>query len=406
MPEQPKLKRAIGFPLLVLYALGVTIGAGIYVLIGTTAARAGIYAPVAFLVAAFVMAFNAGSFAEFSTRIPVSAGEAAYVDAGFGLKWLTLAAGSSIIFSATIAAAAISLGSAGYVGALIDLPQPVIVTILIVLMGLIAAWGVKESVVFAALLTVIELIGLLVIIVAGYWYNPTIFSDLGDIVPALDDKIALSGIFAASLIAFFAFIGFDDVVNLVEETKNPARNMPLAILITLVIATILYFAVTAIAVLSVPLDDLAGSSAPIGLLFERLTGVSPLAITLIAVVATLNGIVIQIVMAARVLYGLGNEGSIPAFFAIINQKTRTPLISTVIITAVILLLALFFPMTQLAMTTTKLILFVFSLVNLSLIAIKLRHQPSPKGIFTVRIWVPVCGFIGCLTLLVGPYIVG
>ncbi len=159
-PEPVQLKRALGFPLLVLYALGVTIGAGIYVLIGTTAARAGIYAPMAFLLAAFVMAFNAGSFAEFSGRVPQAAGEAAYVDAGFGWKWLTLAVGISIIFSATIAAAAISLGSAGYVGALIDLPQPVIVAVLVVLMGIIAGWGVQESVGFAAILTIIELIGL------------------------------------------------------------------------------------------------------------------------------------------------------------------------------------------------------------------------------------------------------
>jgi len=405
MPEQPKLKRVIGFPLLVLYALGVTIGAGIYVLIGTTAARAGIYAPVAFLVAAFVMAFNAGSFAEFSTRIPVSAGEAAYVDAGFGLKWLTLAAGSSVIFSATIAAAAISLGSAGYVGALIDLPQPVIVTILIVLMGLIAAWGVKESVVFAAILTVIELIGLLVIIVAGYWSNPAIFSDLGDVVPALDDKIALSGIFAASLIAFFAFIGFDDVVNLVEETRSPAKVMPWAIIVSLVIVTLVYFFVVLVAVRSVPVNGLANSKAPVGLLFERLTGLSPVSITLIGIVATLNGVVIQIIVASRVIYGLGRKIHMPKLLTKVNATTKTPLNATILVTCAIIILALFVPLEALAELTSQIILAVFTMVNISLIRVKWRKDAAPDNVFTLPFFVPVIGAICCIALLFGSLLI-
>ncbi|HBN31224.1 MAG TPA: amino acid permease, partial [Rhodobacteraceae bacterium] len=124
----------------------------------------------------------------------------------------------------------------------------------------------------------------------------------------MSDTVALQGVFAASLIAFFAFIGFDDVVNLVEETRNPTKTMPWAIAISLVLVTVIYFLVVFVAVQSVPIDQLAGSEAPIGLLFERLTGFSPLAITLVAIVATLNGVVIEIVMAARVVYGLGRRG--------------------------------------------------------------------------------------------------
>ena len=402
--DEPHLKRVIGFPLLVLYALGVTIGAGIYVLIGTTAARAGIYAPVAFLLAAFVMAFNAGSFAEFSTRIPQSAGEAAYVHAGFGQGWLTLAVGSSIVLSATIAAAAISLGSAGYVGALIDLPQPVIVVVIISLMGLLAAWGVAESVLFAGILTVIELLGLLVIVYAGYQHNPAIFADIPEVFPAFDDRTAMAGIFAASLIAFFAFIGFDDVVNLVEETKNPSKVMPWAIIVSLVIVTLVYFFVVLVAVRTVNPDELATSKAPIGLLFERLTGLSPVSVTLIGIVATLNGVVIQIIVAARVIYGLKRKIKLPSILTKVNKTTKTPLNATILVTITIILLALFIPLEALAELTSQIILSVFTLVNISLAVVKLRGDTAPDNVFTVPLFIPVIGAICCIGLLFGSLI--
>lgn len=398
------LSRVISLPLLVLYGLGVTIGAGIYVLVGQTAAQAGMYAPLSFVFAALVMAFSAGSFAELSVRFPQSAGEAIYVKEGLRSEGLSLLTGGVVLLSATVAAATITLGGTGYVLELLGLPREVVIISIVLLMGGIAAWGVKESVVFAAVFTVLEILGLLVIIVAGFWTQPDLLSRLPEVVPPLGDTAALTAIFTTSLIAFFAFIGFDDVVNLVEETKNPARTMPLAILITLVVATLLYFLVTAVAVLTVPLDELGASQAPIRLLFERLTGSSPLMITLIAIVATLNGIVIQIVMASRVLYGLGKKGSLPAIFARIDPKSHTPRFSTFLVTGVILALALFFPIGKLAETTTQFILVVFTLVNLSLVMLKFRNVPAPHGAYAVGIWVPIGGVIACLMLLIGPWV--
>ena len=402
--SEPTLKRVISLPLLVLYGLGVTIGAGIYVLIGETAARAGYYAPMSFLLAAVVMAFSAATFAELSGRFPQSAGEAIYVKEGLRSDKLSLLTGGIVIMSATVAAATITLGGTGYVLALLGIPREVVIVSIVVLMGGVAAWGVKESVIFAAVFTVLEVLGLLVIIVAGIWTQPEILSRIPEVVPSFNDGAAMTAVFTTSLIAFFAFIGFDDVVNLVEETKNPTKTMPLAILIVLVTATALYFMVTTVAVLSVPMEDLAQSEAPIGLLFERLTGTSPLIITLIAIVATLNGIVIQIVMAARVLYGLGKKRIIPAFFARIHPRTRTPMVSTAIVTVVVLALALFFPMGSLAEVTTQLVLSVFALVNVSLAVLKFRNIPAPEGVYTVRVWVPIGGALTCLLLLIGPWV--
>ncbi len=402
--SEPKLVRAIGLPLLVLYGLGITIGAGIYVLIGEAAEQAGMFAPSAFLFAAFVMAFSALSFAEFTGRIPQAAGEAVFVEAGFHWNWLTLVTGLLIVFSATIAGAAIALGCAGYVAVLLPFPEPVIVTVIVLTMGAIAAKGVRESVVFAGVLTVIEIIGLLAIVGAGFLQDPAILTDIPASIPGLSDGAAMSGILSASLIAFFAFIGFDDVVNLVEETKNPKKIMPWAIVISLIAVTLIYFLVVYVAVRAVPVDELSQSDAPIGLLFERLTGMSPLGITLIAIVATMNGVVIEIIMAARVVYGLGRKGRLPHWVSQVNARTRTPLIATYIITLGMLLAALFVPLNDLVSWTSQIILFVFALVNLALVIVKIRKDAAPEGIFTVPILIPVIGLVTCLFLLIGPYV--
>ena len=402
LDEELQLTRAIGLPLLVLYGLGITIGAGIYVLIGTAASKAGDFAPTSFLLAAFVMAFSAASFAEFSGRIPQSAGEAVYVDAAFGQNWLTLATGLFIIISATIAGAAIALGSAGYIATLIAFPLPLIVTLIIVSMGLLAAKGIEQSVMFAGVLTIIEILGLVIIIVSGYFHKPEMFLEIPSVIPSITDTAALTGVFSASLIAFFAFIGFDDVVNLVEETKNPKRTMPWAIVISLVAVTIIYFLVVFVAVKTVPSAELALSSAPIGLLFERLTGISPLGITLIAIVATMNGVVIEIIMASRVVYGLGKKGFLPRKLSQINRKTRTPLIATFLITLAMLSGALFVPLDALVTATSQIILGVFALVNLALIVVKIRGDTVPEGVFTVPIILPIFGVFTCLFLLLAP----
>lgn len=400
--EPATLKRAIGLPRLVLYGLGTTIGAGIYVLVGETAGRAGMHAPIAFLVSAIVMAFSAASFAEFSGRLPSSAGEAVYIGHGFRNAWLAALSGYVIILAGTVAAAAISIGCAGYIAQIVPVSEPVIVVCLFTIMGLLALWGIQESITAASILTLVEIVGLVVIIVAGVATDPSMLARSATTVPAISDVPAWSAIMTASLIAFFAFIGFDDVVNVVEETINPARIMPWAIGISLVVVTVLYVLVSIVAVNSLPLDELAASRAPVGLMFERLTGFSPLAITLIAIAATMNGIVIQIIMASRVAYGLGRKNYLPAIISRVHPITRTPAVATILVTLFATAMALFVPLNRLAEFTSQLILLVFCLVNIALFLTKLRGEAAPKGTFTVHAIVPFLGAISCLGLLVGP----
>lgn len=403
-PPNNELRRSLSLPLVVLYGLGVTIGAGIYVLIGATAGRAGIYAPLSFVLAAFVMIFSAASMAELSARFPVSAGEAAYIRNGLRSPLLALGTGLLVVLSGLVSAATVSIGSAGYIQSLIHLPEWLIIAAVISVMGLIALWGITESVTFAAIFTFIEVGGLLVIIVAAFWNTPEMVQDIPTIIPSFSDFQALGAISAAGLLAFFAFIGFEDIVNLAEETKNPTKTIPWAIFLTLVGATLIYVAIAVVAVLSVPVDELASSNAPVGLLFERITGASPLVITLIAIVATLNGVIIQMIMASRVLYGLGKQGSLPAVFSTVNQRTQTPVFSTVVVVTIIMSLALLFPIDSLAEMTSRVALTVFTLINLSLIRIKLRGETAEAGVFSVGLWVPVLGFITCVGFLASSFV--
>lgn len=400
--DQVGLRRSIGPLGLVLYGTGVTIGAGIYVLVGETVVRAGQYAPASFLLSAFVMAFTAGSFAELSSRVPRAAGEAVYTEAAFHRGWLTRLVGLAVLLEAMIAAAAISIGAAGYVAELVPLAQPVLITAIVLLMATVAAWGIRQSIAIAGAMTLAEVIGLLVIIVSGIGPDIGALAELpSTLLVPLSDSAAISGVLAASLIAFFAFIGFDDIVNLVEEARNPKRDLPLAIAITLILVTLIYVLVAFVAMRSLPAEAFAASDAPISLLFGELTGMPALAITLIAILATVNGVVIILIMAARVAYGMAQDGRLPQWLGRVSPRTRTPVRATVLVAGAVLLLALYAPLDLLAETTSAIMLAVFFVVNLSLLKLKMSRVEPPATGFTVPIWVPICGTLTCLLLLAG-----
>ncbi len=402
----PELRRPLTLPLVVLYGLGVTIGAGIYVLLGATAGIAGAYAPLSFALAALIMLPSACSFAELVGRLPFSAGEAAYVRAGLNSQVLSVIIGLMVVTVGTVSAAAISVGSVGYVRQFIDVPAPVLVPLIVVAMTLIAGIGVKESVAFAAVMTLIEIGGLLLIVAGGFGVLGGSEQVWSDRTPTpLEGVSPLQIAFAVTsggVLAFFAFIGFEDLVNMAEETREPAKTLPRAIFLTLVISTGLYVLVAFVAVTNVPIAQLAGAEAPLSVVFERTTGASPAMISAIAIVATLNGVIVQIIMGARVLYGLSRQGSLPVVLGTVNRVTRTPLVATVLIGALVYTLAAAVPLRGLAETTSQITLTIFAVVNLALWNIKRRGDGAPAGTFVVPRWVPVVGFLSSsFFLLVG-----
>jgi len=392
------LRRRLSLPLLVLYGIGVTVGAGIYVLIGAIAGHAGTHAPLAFVFAAVVMGLTVGSYAELCTRFPVAAGEAAYVRAAFRRRSLSTLTGFVMIGTAVIAAAAVALGAAGYIAEFVTLPRPLVVAVVIIALGLVAAWGVLESVLLASLFTLIEVGGLVAIIVAAAQAGLPIGRSIFTLPPT--DFALWSGIAFSSLLAFFAFTGFEDLTNMVEEAQAPERNVPIAMAVTLVVTTLLYVVIASIAVTALPPGRLAASDAPLSLVYREVAGVSPATISAIAIVATLNTIIAQMTMAIRVVYGMARQGDLPRIFGHVHRRTATPILATAIIMALALALALFAPFERLAEFTSLATLVVFALVNLALLKLRLA-KPRPRAApVTVPLVIPVLGLISCLAMIV------
>ena len=286
------------------------------------------------------------------------------------------------------------MGSAGYIAVFVPLPQPVLVTCVVMVMGGIASWGIGAAVNFAGTMTLIEIGGLVLLIAAGGSRGEELITRLPESLPSLGSGTALASILGTALLAVFAFIGFEGLANIAEEVGEPQRTLPRAIFLTLVISTILYVLVLWVSFITVPTSELAASSAPIALVFERLTGASPLTMSAIAIVATLNGIIVQMIMSSRVLYGLGAQGNLPSAFATVSPRTRTPLIATLFTTIVVWFLAVLLPLLyRLADITSHITLVVFALVNLALIRIKARDHAIPEGVYVAPRWVPWAGLL-------------
>ncbi len=391
MTDRPvTLKRSLSLLLITYYGLGNILGAGIYVLVGKVAGYAGMLVPLSFLGASLLAALTALSYAELSSRYPLSAGEAVYLHGAFAIPSLSMLVGILIIFAGIVSAATIVRGFVGYFQVLVDVPGFLVMVVLVTGLGGLAAWGIVESVRAAAIITLLEIVGLLLIIGVA---SPSL-SEL----PARRREWALpmdpaiwQGIFVGAFLAFYAFIGFEDMVNVAEEVRDPVRNMPRAILLVLGVSTILYFAVGFACVLVVPPGELARSDAPLALVYQRATGGDPVLISVISSLAVTNGALIQIIMCSRVCYGLSRQGWLPEVLGRIHTVTRTPLIATALISAAILIMALWLPIETLAKATSFLILVVFALINLALWRIKQR-EPRPVGVFLVSSWVPIAGF--------------
>ena len=386
-----ELRRSLSLPMITLYGLGTTIGGGIYALIGKVAERAGMLAPVSFVVAAILAAFSALTFAELSSRFPKSAGEAVYVEEGFGRAWLSSTVGWMVIVVGAISAAALANGFAGYLRVFVPVPNWTALVFVVVVLALIAIWGIGESAAAAAAVTVVEIGGLVLAIWAGSGSLGELPARIGEFVPPFQ-ATAWAGIVAGSFLAFYAFIGFEDMVNVAEEVRDVRRTLPLAIVLTLVVTTVLYFLVATVAVLAVPTEELATSEAPLSLVWQRGSGSSLPVISVIAVFALLNGALIQIIMAARVLYGMSSQRWLPAAIGRVHPKTQTPILATAAVAVLVLMLALGFDIETLAQTTTLVILVIAALVNASLLRVK-RHGPAPAGTVTFPVWVPVGGLI-------------
>ncbi|MBC8316481.1 MAG: amino acid permease [Desulfobulbaceae bacterium] len=389
MKDPEKLKRSLSLPLITFYGLGTILGAGIYVLIGEVAAEAGFHAPLSFLLASFIAGFSAFSFAELSSRYPKSAGPALYMHSAFGFQLLSTVVGILVISIGVISAAAISKGFTGYLHVFFDFPDWLAISGIVISLGLIAIWGINESVFTISLMTTIELLGLLIIIWIGKDSLLLLPERMPEMLPPSDLR-EWPTIFSGAILAFYAFIGFEDMVSVAEEIKEPKKNLPRAIIISLFVTTFLYITIALIAILAMPIDQLAGSHAPLAMLYQYKTGSPPTLITLISLFAVINGALVQIIMGSRVLYGLSSQGWLPAAIGKIHPRTRTPVRATLLLTAIILVMALWLPLVTLARITSLITLAVFACINAALLVIK-RREGTPMGVQTYPGWIPLAG---------------
>ncbi|WP_455198626.1 APC family permease, partial [Kaarinaea lacus] len=398
MPEQGHLKRSISLPLITLYGLGTIIGAGIYVLIGAVAGKAGMFAPVAFLLAAIIAGFTAFTYAELSSRMPKSAGEAIYVQTAFGQRWLSSLTGWSVVAIGLVSSATIANGFVGYLNIFFDVPAWLAIIGLVFTLGLVAAIGITESVWMATVITLVEIGGLIFVMFIAGEHIGELPQRLPEMIPTFE-AAQWSGILLGAFLAFYAFIGFEDMVNVAEEVRDASRLLPKAIILALVISSLLYLSVAVVAVLALPVETLSTSDAPLAAIVEASGKGNTLIISFISLIAVINGALIQVIMASRVMYGMGNSGLAPRLLAEVHPRTQTPLVSTALVTLAILILALWLPLVTLAQITSFITLLIFAGVNIALVRIKLSN-PVASGASHYPIWIPIFGALLCLLLLV------
>jgi amino acid transporter len=397
-PNSGTLKRSISLWKIVLYGVGTMLGAGIYVLISKIAGSAGMYVPLAFLISAIIVSFSAFSYAELSSRLPVSAGEVAYVHAAFNRKSLSVLVGLAVLTTGIVSAATISRGFVGYLNEFVEVNSAAAITVLVLSVGLLAAFGVDAAVGAVVAITFVELTGVLLVIVGGAGELVTVPLRFSEFVPPFDAGVWMTILFA-SFLAFYAFIGFEDMVNMAEEVKDVERTMPRAIILALGITTTLYILVSLVAVLTLPMDQLTHSQAPFTDIVREHGLVPPWLISAISLVAVLNGVMVQVVMASRILYGMGRQGIAPAFLGGVHPRTQTPLWATGIATVTVLVLALGFPIESLARGTSFVMLCVFTMVNAALIKLKCSTAPDAPALIRYPLFVPVLGAILSVLLL-------
>lgn len=397
MVRKHKLKRNLGLFLVTIYGLGNIVGAGIYALIGKVAGEAGSATPLAFILASIVAGFSALSFAELSSRQPYSEGVSAYVHLAFKKKWLSLVVGLFMSVATVVSAATLARAFGGYLQAATGLNLAIGAIIVILAFGLLASWGIAESTKIFALHTIIEIGGLLAIL----WFGRAELSHSLQNAKTMFDisAVGFGGLMSGVFLAFYAYIGIEDMVHLSEETKKTRYTMPLAIILAVVISTVLYFFITVVSINSIPISELQNSNAPLSLVFSKITSSPVWIITVIALTASAGGVLAHIISGSRLLYGMAEAGWIHKRLAIVHESRKTPSYAIALVVVLSAVLAFFVDLTTLATITSFMILTVFLLVNVALGFLKLRKVKSKQSRLTVPFIVPALGTLSCLILL-------
>ncbi len=394
----PSLKKELGLTRVVLMGIGIILGAGIYALVGKAAGVSGNTVWLAFTVSAIVAGFTGLSYAELSSMISSDGAEYDYAKKAFGKK-IAFVVGWLIIFAGIIAPSTVALGFGGYLNSLTGIDTILGAFLILLASSFIVFKGIGESANIASAMTIVEAIGLLIIIFIGIPFIGT--------VNLLELKFGWSGILSGAALIFFAYIGFQDIVRLSEETKNPTKIIPQALLLSIIITTILYILVAISAVSIAGAEFLANSSSPLSDVAQSVLG--PEAGTILAIIAlfsTGNTVLLMILGASRILYGIANETSLPNVLSKVHKKNRTPWVAILTVLIVSSLFLLSDGIAFIAKATDFALFIAFIVINGTVIKLRFSY-PKIKRPFKIPLnigkipIIPILGVISCIALIIG-----
>lgn len=396
----PKLVRSIGPFQLTFYALGSMLGSGIYGLIGQAAGQVGAAVWLSFLVALVAALLTALSYASLGSRHPRAGGAAYVTHRAFRSGLLSFVVGLALVCSGLTSVAAQSRVFAVNIAALTGfdfIPAEWIAVGFILVMSGIVFRGIRESMWVNVLCTLIEAAGLLLVISFGlsYWGSVDYFA----IPPEKADTGLALLVIQGTALTFFAFIGFEDAINVAEECERPERTIPIGLVSAALLAAVLYVAVAITAVSVVPFQELAAAPSPLTEVMKRSApSFPPWLMTFIALFSVGNTALVNYITASRLIYGMSQQKLLPDHLGRVHEARRTPHIAVVALLGLLIPLALFGSIKELASATVLLLLFVFSIVNGALAILQARPGEA-RGLFEIPRFVPVLGMIVCAALI-------
>jgi APA family basic amino acid/polyamine antiporter len=403
--EHPELRRGIGPWLLLFFVLGDIVGAGIYALVGEVGGLVGGAIWSAFLCAFVLAIFTASSYAELVTKYPRAGGSATYVNNAFRNPFVSFMVAFAVMASGITSACTLTLAFSGdYLAQFITVPVIGAAIVFMLLITAINFYGITESVRINVVLTIVEITGLALIIIIGITALSTGTGDPGRAFEFKEGTSVLTAILAGTVLAFYALIGFDDSVNVAEETQHPSRNYPRAIFGALLLAGVIYLLVTFTASMVVPTGTLAESSGPLLEVVERgPIGIPTQLFAAIALLAVSNGALINMIMASRIIYGMGDQGVMPTVFSSVHPGRRTPWVSIAFTAAIALIVLVTIgrndeALSTLGSTTVVLLLLAFVMVNISVLV--LRRDEVGHEHFRAPTAFPVLGAVVAAALLI------
>jgi basic amino acid/polyamine antiporter, APA family len=405
---EPSLHRVMGPWLLLLFIVGDILGTGIYALTGQVAKQVGGVVWMPFVVAFAVAVVTAFSYLELVTKYPRAAGAALYTHRAFGIHFITFIVAFAVMCSGITSASTASRAFAANLSNAFDLGLTGTITLVglafMALVAIINFRGVGESVKANVVLTCVELTGLLIIIVIGLWAIGAGEGDVSRVTQfnASADRGAFWSVIAATTLAFFAMVGFEDSVNMVEECKEPRSIFPKILLTGLLITGLIYVLVSISAVTLVAPDQLGEGETPLLKVVQAGAPSFPLEIFgLITMFAVANSALINMLMASRLVYGMSRERVLPAIFGKVHPSRRTPYLAIGFTTLLAFgLISFVGEVPALGGTTALLLLCVFTVVNIAVLA--LRKDKIEHNHFRTPTFLPVIGALAC-AFLAGPW---